>query len=100
MKCGHLSMNDGTNAGFGRSCAAERVKSWPLSSGIAVKQPVASFGSKFQTPTKVAKATVTSGKRINLSFQKKRIIVLVKEAGRQIIWNVGITLSDNPVHAS
>ena len=100
MKCGHLSIKGGTNVGFGRSCAAERVKSWPLSSEIAVKRPVASFGSKSQTPTKVAKATVISGKRINLSFLKKHITVSEKEAGRLIIWNDGTTHSDNPVPAS
>jgi len=97
MKCGHLSINDGTNVGFGQLCAVERVKSWPLSSEIAVNQPVANFGSKSLAPTKVVAATVISGKRINSSFPQKRINVLEKEAGRQIIWNDGTTHSDNPV---
>ena len=100
MKCGHLSMKDGTNAGFGQSCAVELVKSWPSSLEIAVKQPVASFGSKSQVPIKVVKATVTSGKRINSSSPKIPITVLEKEAGRRIIWNDGITRSDSPVLAS
>ena len=92
-------MKDGTNAGFGQSCVAELVKSWPLSSGIAVKQAVASFGIKSQQPTKVVKVTVTSGKLIDSSFLKKHINVLVKEAVRQITWNDGTTHSDNPVLA-
>jgi len=100
MKCGHLSMKDGTNAGFGRLCAAELVKLWPLSSEIAVKQPVVSFGSKSQAPTKAAKATAISGKRINSSFLQKRINVLEKEVGRPIIWNDGTTHLDNPVLVS
>ena len=100
MKCGQLSMKDGTNAGFGQSCAVELVKSWPSSLEIAVKQPVASFGSKSQAPIKVVKATVTSGMRINSSFLQKRINVLEKEAGRRIIWNDGTTHLDNPVLVS
>ena len=93
-------MKDGTNAGFGRSCADERVKSWPLSSGIAVKRAVASFGIKSQQPTKVVKVTVTSGKLIKSSFRKKLISVSAKAAVKLIIWNVGTTLSDNPVPVS
>ena len=100
MKCGHLSIKGGTNVGFGQLCAAERVKLWLLSSGIAVKRLVASFGSKSQAPTKVVEATVTSGKRINLFSLRKPINVLEKEAGRPIIWNDGTTHSDNPVLAS
>jgi IS1 family transposase len=61
---------------------------------------IASFGNKSPKPTKVVKATATSGKRINLSFLKKHINVSEKEAGRQIIWNDGTTRSDNPVLAS
>ena len=99
MRCGHLSIKSGTNVGFGRLCAVGRVKSWPLSSGIAVKQPVVSCGIKSQTLTKVVKATVIFGKRINSSFLRKPINVSEKEAGRQIIWNDGITRSDNLVLA-
>jgi transposase-like protein len=47
MKCGHLFMNDGTNAGSGRSCVGELAKSWHLSSVIAVRQPAVHFGNRF-----------------------------------------------------
>ena len=100
MKCGHLFIKDGTNAGFGRSCVAELAKSWPLSLGIAVKQLVASFGSKSHQPTKVVKVTAISGKLIHSSFLRKLIIVSAKAAGKSIIWSVGITLSGNPMPAS
>ena len=92
-------MKGGTNVGFGRLCVAAHVKSWFLSSGIAVKQPVVSFGNKSLQPTKVVKVTVTSGKLIDSSFLKKHINVLVKEAGRPIIWKVGTTHLDNLVTA-
>ena len=91
MNCGHLSMNDGTNAGCGRSCAAALAKLWRLSSQIAARQAVASCGSRFHKPTKVAKAIAISGKPISSSFRKRRMNVLAKAAGRQITWNVGST---------
>ena len=93
-------MKDGTNAGFGQSCAVELVKSWPLSLEIAVKQPVASFGSKSHQLTKDAEATVTFGKLINSFFREILTNVLVKEAGKLIIWNDGTTHSGNPALAS
>jgi hypothetical protein len=54
--------------GFGRSCAVAHAKLWFLSLVIGVKQPAASFGSKFHKRTKVAKVTAISGKPINSSF--------------------------------
>jgi IS1 family transposase len=57
MKCGHLSTKDGTNAGFGRSCAGAHAKSSLLSSGIMARQLVASLGSKSRKLTKAAGVT-------------------------------------------
>jgi hypothetical protein len=91
MKCGRLSTKNGTNAGFGRSCAAELAKLWRLSLEIAVRRLAACFGSKFHKHTRVAKVIVISGKHMRLSFLWRRTNVLAKEAVRPITWNVGIT---------
>lgn len=100
MKCGHLSMSDGTNAGFGRLYVVALARLWPLSSGIEVKRPVANFGSKFHKPIRLATVTAISGKPTNSSFLKRHTSALAREAGRSIIWNVGITLCANPALVS
>jgi hypothetical protein len=92
MKCGHLSKKDGTNAGYGQSCVVELVKSWRLFLAIAARRVVANCGNKSHQPTKVVKATATSGKRIVSSFLLKHMNVLAREADKPIIWNVGIAL--------
>jgi hypothetical protein len=46
MKCGHLSMKNGTNAGFGRLSAAALAKSRLSLWVIEARQPAASFGAK------------------------------------------------------
>ena len=91
MKCGHLSMKDGTNAGSGRSCVAGLAKSWHLSSVIAARQPAVNFGNKFHRPIGFAKAIAISGKPTSSSFRKRRMSVLAKAAGRPTTWSVGTT---------
>lgn len=95
MKCGHLSTKDGTNAGFGPSCAVGHVKLWLLSSVIAARQPVVHFGAKSHRSIGLVEATAISGKPIHLSFQQKHTSVLAKGADRQTTWSVGITPSGN-----
>ena len=92
MKCGHLSKKDGTNVGYGQSCAVELVKSWRLCSEIAARRAVANCGSKSLPLTKVARATVTSGKPINSFFLLRRMSALARAADKPITWNVGIVL--------
>jgi hypothetical protein len=92
MNCGHLSKKDGTNVGYGQSCAVELVKSWRLCSEIAARRAVANCGSKSLPLTKVARVTVTSGKPINSFFLLRRMSALAREADKPITWNVGIAL--------
>src|SRR6266508_4919998 len=91
MKCGHLFMKDGTNAGCGQSCAVARAKLWRWSSGIEARPPVVGCGSKFHQNTRPAKVTAISGKPINSSFLIRHTNVLAKKADKSVIWNVGIT---------
>lgn len=98
-KCGHLYLNDGENAGSGRSCVGAHAKSLPMPSVIEVKRPAVFCGNGFLQVIRVVKVSATCGKLINWSSHQILIKVLEKVKDKPITSSVGITNSDNLVLA-
>ena len=94
-KPGVLYSKKSISAGFGLLCVAEPDKSLLLWLVIAVKLPVAAYGTRFQSSIAIAFPIVISGMRIKKFFHRKPIMRLVKIVDRSLTWSVGIALCVN-----
>ena len=95
MKPGVLYSKKSISAGFGPFCVAGRDKSLLSWLATAVKRPVVAYGKGFQVSIESVFPIVISGMRIKKFFRRKRIMQLVKIAGRPLIWTAGIALCAN-----